>query len=57
MGENPETWFFEHEAKVIQHKFQSDLKLLDMEIEERNKNAFRKYTYQMPRNIPNSVGV
>merc|ERR1719376_298202 len=57
LGDVPETWFFEHEAKVIQNKFQSDLKLLDIEIEERNKKEFRKYTYQMPRNIPNSVGV
>ena len=56
MGENPETWFFESEAKEIQKKFQADLKTLDVEIEERNEKESRKYTYQMPRNIPNRVG-
>ena len=56
MGENPETWFFEPKAKEIQKKFQADLKTLDTEIEKRNEKDNRKYTYQMPRNIPNSVG-
>ena len=57
MGEIPETWFYEEEVKKIQKNFQEDLKKLDMELEERNKKLPRKYIYQMPRNIPNSVGI
>ena len=57
MGDIPETWFYEEEVKKIQKNFQEDLKKLDMELEERNKKLPRKYIYQMPRNIPNSVGI
>jgi len=57
LGEIPETWFFEEDVKKIQKKFQEDLKHFDVELEERNNKLPRKYTYQMPRNIPNSVGI
>jgi len=57
LGDIPETWFYEEEVKKIQKKFQEDLKKLDMELEERNNKLPRKYIYQMPRNIPNSVGI
>jgi len=57
LGDIPETWFYEEDVIKIQKKFQEDLKNLDTEIEERNNKLPRKYTYQMPRNIPNSIGI
>lgn len=59
IGQYPEELFTEDRAKSAISEFQKNLRRISDEIEERNRNLEEpyRYTYLLPKKVPNSISI
>ncbi len=57
LGDFPELWFFEKDAKDAQKRFKDELRAFEFEVKARNSKLPVAYIHQMPSKVPNSIAI